>query len=106
MAEKFYGKVGYAEPIEHKPGVFGEKITERMYYGEVTRNSRRWESSEHQNDNLTINNAIDILADAYAMNHFYAIRYVEWQGVKCKVNYAEVQRPRISLTLGGIYNDH
>ena len=77
-----------------------------MYYGEVTRNSRRWESSEHQNDNLTINNAIDILADAYAMNHFYAIRYVEWQGVKCKVNYAEVQRPRISLTLGGIYNDH
>lgn len=63
-------------------------------------------ASETLNDNININNAIEILADAYALEHFYAIRWVEWQGVKWKVNYAEVQRPQISLTLGGIYHEH
>lgn len=106
MAEKFYGRVGYAESVETAPGVTGENITVRNYYGEVTRNSRRLESAETLNDNININNAIEILADAYALEHFYAIRWVEWQGVKWKVNYAEVQRPQISLTLGGIYHEH
>ena len=106
MAEKFYGKVGYGYQVEVKPGVYSEEIIEKTYYGEVTRNSRRWEASDNLNDNLTINNVVDIIADAYAIQHFYAIKWVEWQGVKWKVNYAEVQRPRISLTLGGVYHDH
>jgi hypothetical protein len=106
MAEKFYGKVGYAVEIETGPGVIGEDIVVKKYYGEITRNSRRMESSDKGNDNIIINNAIDIMADAYAYSHFYAIRWVEWQGQKWKVNYAEVKRPVISLTLGGLYNEH
>ena len=31
---KFYGPVGYAETVETAPGVYVEKITERMYFGD------------------------------------------------------------------------
>lgn len=34
---KFYGPVGYAETVETAPGVYVEKITERMYFGDLTR---------------------------------------------------------------------
>lgn len=34
---KFYGVIGYAVTEETKPGVWTEKIIERMYYGDLTR---------------------------------------------------------------------
>ena len=33
---KFYGVIGYAVTEETKPGVWAEKIIERMYYGDLT----------------------------------------------------------------------
>ena len=101
---KFYGVIGYAETVEVRPGVYEEQITERKYYGDITRNTKRSESSEHLNDNLNVNNVISIMADAYADLHFFAIRYVEWAGCRWKVMTVEVQRPRLILTMGGVYN--
>ena len=42
---KFYGAIGYAVTEETKPGVWTEKIIERMYYGDLTRNARRLQSA-------------------------------------------------------------
>ena len=56
------------------------------------------------NDQLIVNNSISILADAHALNHFFEIRYVVWEGAKWKVTNVEVQRPRLILTLGKVYN--
>lgn len=101
---KFCGVLGYAETKETSPGVWTEQIVERKYYGDVIRNSRRWGPGEHLNDDLTVNNSLSIVADAYAYENFFAIRYVEWMGVRWKVNWVEVQRPRLILTVGGVYN--
>lgn len=101
---KFYGAVGYAETVETAPGVWTEKITERKYYGDITRNTRRLDGSEYLNDNISIQNQISIIADAYAYEHFFAMRYVRWMGACWKVSTVEVQRPRLILTLGGVYN--
>jgi len=102
---KFYGEVGYACTIETAPGVFeANHITKRMYYGDVTRNTRRWEKGEGANDDLNVNNIISIVADAYAYNHFFAIRYICWMGARWKVTNVEVQPPRLLLTIGGVYN--
>ncbi len=101
---KFFGVVGYGDTIETSPGVWEVDIEERKYYGDVISNSRRWEKSEYQNDNLNINNSVSILADPYAFEHAYAIRYVEMMGAKWKVTNIEFKRPRLILTLGGIYN--
>ena len=101
---KFYGAVGYVEIVRNAPGVCEERITERNYRGDVIKNVRRWENGEYLHDELTVNNTISIIADAYANLHFFAIRYVNWMGSRWKVTNVEVQRPRLILTIGGIYN--
>lgn len=101
---KFYGEIGYAELAETGPGVWTEQIVTRNYYGDVLRNSRRLQSADQLNDNITISNQISIVADPYANNHFHMMRYVKFNGTKWKVSDVEVQYPRLLLTLGGVYN--
>lgn len=101
---KFRGEVGYAHTEEKVPGVWSETFNERIYYGDVTKDVRRWQNSEYVNDDLTINNVISIVADPYALKNFFTIRYVNWMGVSWKVTNVEVQAPRLILTLGGVYN--
>lgn len=101
---KFYGKIGYAETSETSPGVYTEAIKERSYYGDIIRNVRRLENSEHLNDDVNVSNSISIVADAYANENIFAMRYVEWMGARWKVTNVEVQRPRLILTVGGVWN--
>lgn len=101
---KFYGAVGYATTEMTDKGVYSEQIVERMYYGDITRNMKRIESGEHLNDDINVNNSISIVADAYAAQNFFAIRYVTWMGARWKVTNVEVQHPRLILTVGGVYN--
>lgn len=98
------GVIGYAETLEIEPGVWSEEFTERKYYGDLLRNSRRLQGTQQINDDITISNQISILADPYAVQHFHAIRYAELFGTKWKVSSVEVQYPRLILELGGIYN--
>jgi hypothetical protein len=62
------------------------------------------QTGESVNLNLNVNNSISILADAYAYEHFFAIRYIRWAGALWTVNSVEVQRPRLILEIGGEYN--
>lgn len=101
---KFYGAIGYGVTEDNGNGVWEQKVTERFYYGDVIRNTRKWEKGEHLNDNLNVKNAISIVADAYAYEHFFAMRYVAWMGTKWKVDSVEVERPRLILEIGGVYN--
>lgn len=101
---KFRGKVGYAVTAETAPGVFTEQITERTYSGDVLRNVSKIQSGENLNDNLTVDNKLSIVADPFAYENFYAMRYVRWMGALWKVSSVEVQRPRLILTIGGVYN--
>ena len=101
---KFCGKVGYGETRETAPGVFVNAITERTYYGDVLRNSRRLVKGENVNDDISVGNNISIVADPYAYEHFFAIQYVVWAGARWKVDDVEVKRPRLKLTLGGVWH--
>lgn len=102
---KFYGKIGFMETTETSPGVWEEEITERYYYGDVMRNMRRWDNSSYENDDLKVNNEISIVSDPYAVQNFHAIRYVEWMGALWKVSSVDVQYPRLTLSIGGVYNE-
>lgn len=101
---KFYGKIGYAETVEVRPGVKEEQITELNYFGDLVRNSRRLMSTDQLNDNINVANEISILADPFAEQNFHNMRYVEFMGAKWKISNVDVQRPRLILTLGGLYN--
>ena len=53
---KWCGKIGYAETVETEPGVWEEVITEKVYYGDVYRNTRLLQNSGGVNDNVNISN--------------------------------------------------
>ena len=101
---KFYGEIGFFDTVEVKPGVYEDRITKRNYYGDVIRNTRKMEYGESVIGNISVENSISIVADAYVNEHFFAIRYICWAGERWTVTNVEVQRPRLVLRLGGIYN--
>lgn len=103
---KWFGKIGYAVTAETRPGIWTETITERDYYGDVIRNSRRLQSSDKVNDDINISNQLSIVSDPYANENFHAMRYAEFMGTKWKITDVEVQYPRLLLTLGGVWNEH
>ena len=101
---KFYGVIGFVETQETKPGVFEPYITKRYYSGDILRSSKRFDSSDELNDNLNISNQFSIVADTYAYNHVYGMRYVKYMGTCWKITDVEIQSPRLILTVGGVYN--
>jgi hypothetical protein len=101
---KFYDVIGFAEVKETSPGVWEETVTERKYYGDVGRNTFKYQASSNLNDDLNISNEISIVADVFANENFHAMRYVVFMGVKWKINNVEVKRPRLILNVGGVYN--
>ena len=104
--ERFYGAVGYAQPVEKPPdsGVWVDEITESPYFGDVIRNSRRLDEGSDLNPDISVGNSISIVADEYAINHFFKIKYVVWSGVRWTVSNIEVRSPRLILNLGEVYN--
>ena len=101
---KFHGKLGYGITGETKPGVWVDQIIEKDIVGDFIKNTRQLENSGGVNDNININNSISIVVDPYVTENFHLIKYVKFMGTAWKVKTAEVQYPRIILTLGGEYN--
>ena len=103
---RFAGKIGFVKTVEREGSVWEEEIIEKPYKGDTVRDARRWDKPQEVNDSLTISNEINIVADSYMLSNYAFIKYVELNGVKWKVNYIEINRPRIRLTLGGVYNEN
>jgi hypothetical protein len=101
---KFYGPIGYITQQEISPGIWDDVVVERSYRGDILQNIRKWEPTEHKNDDVVISNRISIIADIFAYENLSTIRYVSWMGIRWKVNNIEIQRPRLILTLGEVYN--
>lgn len=106
---RFFGKVGYGESIEDPPGsgIWIDVINEYDYQGDIIRNTRRLVEGEMPNDlnpDITVGNSISIVADEYANQHFFLIKYVRWMGKPWTVTSVEVRAPRLILTLGSVYN--
>ena len=101
---KFHGKLGYGITGETKPGVWVDQIIEKDIVGDFIKSNRQLENSVLVNDNININNSISMVADSYVTENFHLIKYVKFMGTAWKVKTAEVQYPRIILTLGGEYN--
>ena len=99
---KFFGPVGYGTESESAAGVWAG-VTERSYYGDVMKNASRIDDGQAKANEIVLNNQISIVADPYAYENFFAIRYVKWLGAYWTVTNVTVQRPRLLLTIGGVY---
>lgn len=102
---KYCGKIGFVISKETESGTWEYETVEKIYRGDVIRNTRRWEGREELLDNVNIRNSISILAkDSFCIDNCSAIRYAWWKGAKWKVIDMDISYPRIVLTLGGVYN--
>lgn len=103
---KFYGEIGFGETVENPPGsgVYEDNVVERSYFGDIVRDSLRFREGDKINNDLTVSNSISIVADAYANEHIFAMRYIKWQGVFWVVSNVDVKYPRLEIRLGGVYN--
>jgi len=101
---RYFGNVGFVFSTEKAPSVFVEDAIERPYKGDEVTVYHRLEKGEGVNDDVEIGNQISILADAYAYENFFAIRYLTWMGQRWKVSKVTIQRPRLIMDIGGIWN--
>lgn len=101
---KWFGKIGYGISKEIEPGIYDSDIIEREYYGDITSDRRRRQTSDSINDELVLSNVISILADPFVIQNYSNILYVEVMGSLWKVTEIEPQYPRFILTIGGVYN--
>lgn len=103
---KWAGVIGFVEETkETAPSVYKETIIERKYYGDVIKNTRRLDDAGKVNDDISVQNSLSIVADPYAQNHFWSIKYVTFCGAKWKVSDVQVSFPRLILTLGGLWKN-
>ena len=102
---RYHGYVGYAIDVEAYPGVWEEQISEHEYFGDVLKNRINMQQGSIVNAKITISNSISIIADPFAFEHVYAMRYVTYLGKKWSILNVSIERPRIILTLGGLYNE-
>lgn len=72
------------------------------------KNSRRLADAELAlqtvNNDISLENSFAIVADAYATENFMDMRYVSWNGKNWIITNVEVRRPRLILTIGGLWN--
>ena len=101
---KYSGVIGFAVTEETAPDVWTETIVERHYYGDIVRAIRRSETESKIINDINVSNQISIVADPYANQNLFAMRYVTFMGSKWKISSVEAQFPRLILSIGGLYN--
>lgn len=105
---RFSGTVGFATSVETSPGVWKDTITEKPYFGDVIRNTRHLEAPPMvpptENSNISLENSFSIVADAVALVNYRDMRYVKWENNYWRITNVEVRRPRLILTIGGVWN--
>ena len=102
---RYSGNIGFYVMEKTSAGVIQETIKERHYVGDVVTNVRRWENGDGPNDNIQVQNQISIVMDEYAYSALHSIRYVTWMGAKWKITSVQIDRPRLVLSIGGVYNE-
>lgn len=108
---KTSGVVGFAITEEKTvngqgTGVWVDQIVERAYRGDLIRNTHKLSGSSEVNGTLILNKDVSIVADIYALQNYQNIVYFKFAGDEraWRVENVEPNRPRINLTIGGIWN--
>lgn len=101
---KFYGLIGFGQETEVSPGVWDYVIVEKPYFGEIVREAVDRVGGETVLGDVNTANSFRIVADPYAEQNFYDMKYVVWNNRYWVVKQVEIEsRPRMKIRIGGIY---
>ena len=101
---KYAGLVGYVTQEEKVPGVWSPVENPKRMRGDLIRQSSSSQNGDKINDDITLNHRVSLVGDAYAFGNYYNIGWIEIDGMKWEVASVEVQRPRLIVGLGGLWN--
>ena len=102
---RYQGFIGFkGEPVEGPPGIFTEPIVRVKYQGDIQLRPVRWSSGERDQQTVTANHILAIVAPESSMANFANALYIEWQDRKWSITSIEYIRPKIRLAMGGLYN--
>jgi len=101
---RFYGEIGFGHIVETAPGITEDVITERKFYGDVLRSNLRTNDNDKINTDTLLNNSIRIVGTKYAFDNIRHMRYIKFEGVLWKIDTIQVERPRLVIGMGDVYN--
>ena len=104
---RYFGIIGFLKKeveSEDLPSRYVPVMEERWYTGELWKNTSRQQTADKPVDDFGINNDISIVADAYALNNFSSMKYVEFMGTLWEVQSVTVEHPRLRISFGGVYH--
>lgn len=103
---RYAGVIGFSNSVETPvgSGVWRKSVTEREYRGSLTRIGQTFNDESSVNGEVAPATTISVVADSYAIEHFLEIKYVVWAGEKWSVTQVIFSKPRLTLTLGEVFN--
>lgn len=104
---KYYGKIGYAICQENPvgSGIWEDIVEEHYHRGDVYDLKSRYKRGINGiNDSITFDVEFSILSDPYASHNISNMKYIEYMGELWKIETITPERPRIKITIGGIWN--
>lgn len=101
---KWSGMIGFSKTVETAPSVYREEYVEKKYYGNFIKRSIRYTTGQKVNEDISITNQLSVLANSYLMDNMSLMRYATIRGQKWKITDITPDWPRMTLTLGGIFN--
>lgn len=101
---KYAGLVGYATDVQSSPGVWSQVIAPKRMRGDIIRQSSSNQNDDKVNSDVALVHRVSLVGDAFAFDNYFKIKWVTLYGQKWEVTTIEVQRPRLIVSLGGIWN--
>ena len=107
---RWHGMIGFETMVEksddpNKATVWEPDIITRHYYGDVNRVVKRYDKDDKINNDISINNQFSVISDPFALQNMMNMRWIEWRGVKWKVNEITEEYPRLTINIGGEWHD-
>lgn len=105
---KYFGRIGFATSQENPAdsGIYEDVMVEHNYHGDVLDLKSRYKSNSINgtNDLITIDVEFSIMADSFAYQNLSNMKYIEYLGEFWKIETISPDRPRLKITIGGIWN--
>ena len=103
---KYSGMLGYVMSAkEDPPGIWKPSaVVEKLGRGDLFGQTINNEDVGGLSDGITINNQLSIIMDPFVNKNLESLKYVILYGTRWEIKSMTINRPRIILTLGGVYN--
>ena len=101
---KFAGLVGYGVQVETSPGIWENEERTLVMKGDLIRQNVDIRGNDKINGDIALGHRLSLIGDAYAFDNYFNMKWVEIDGRKWTVASIEVQRPRLIVGIGGLYN--